>query len=64
MSNQWLGDQSHVATEVAGKLLVSVSSTRIKAKLGETIAYDFAPEDIHIFDPDSGRALVHGLSAA
>lgn len=63
-SNQWLGDQSHVAAEVAGKLLVGVSATRVREKIGEVIAYDFAPEDIHVFDPESGRALVHGLSSA
>jgi multiple sugar transport system ATP-binding protein len=63
-SNQWLGDQSHVAAEVAGKLLVGVSATRVPEKIGDTIRYDFAPKDIHVFDPESGRALVHGLSAA
>ena len=63
-SNQWLGDQSHLATEVAGKLMVGVSATRVRSGLGETLAYDIAPQDVHVFDPESGRALVHGLTAA
>lgn len=64
MSNQWLGDQSHLAAEVAGKLLVGVSAARVRSRLGDSIAYDFPPQDIHVFDPESGRALVHGLAAA
>ena len=64
VSNQWLGDQSHVAAEVAGKLLVGVSPTRIRAKIGETIAYEVAPQDLHLFDAESGRALAHGFEPA
>ena len=63
-SNQWLGDQSHVAAEVAGKLLVGVATTRVRAKPGETIAFDVAPQDLHLFDAESGVALSHGLDAA
>ncbi len=63
-SNQWLGDQSHVAAEVAGKLLVGVASTRVRAKPGETIAFAVSPQDLHLFDADSGAALAHGLEAA
>ena len=63
-SNQWLGDQSHVALEVAGKLLVGVSGTRVREKIGDTLAYDVAAGDVHVFDPETGRALLHGLSSA
>ena len=64
VSNQWLGDQSHVAADVAGKLMVGVSSTRVRAKLGESIPYDIAPEDLHVFDAENGVALAHGLEPA
>ncbi len=64
VSNQWLGDQSHVAAEVAGKLLVGVSATRIRTMPGEAVAYDFAPQDLQLFDADTGVALAHGLEPA
>src|ERR1700722_17929232 len=35
VSNQWLGDQSHLAMEVAAKLMVAVSHAPIPAKVGE-----------------------------
>ena len=63
-SNQWLGDQSHVAADVAGKLLVGVATTRVRAKPGETIAYDIAAQDLHLFDLESGVAISHGLEPA
>ena len=64
VSNQWLGDQSHVAADVAGKLMVGVSSTRVRVKPGESVPYDIAPEDLHVFDAESGVALAHGLEPA
>src|SRR5262249_32587580 len=35
LSNQWLGDQSHVAGECAGKLLIAVTPGRVAARRGE-----------------------------
>ncbi len=64
VSNQWLGDQSHLAAEVAGKLMVGVSTTRIRAAPGSAIAYDFTPEGLHVFDIETGVAIIHGLGAA
>ncbi len=64
VSNQWLGDQSHVAADVAGKLMVGVSSTRVRARPGDSIPYDIAPEDLHVFDLETGVALAHGLEPA
>jgi len=32
VSNQWLGDQSHVAAECAGNLLIAVTASRIAAR--------------------------------
>jgi multiple sugar transport system ATP-binding protein len=64
VSNQWLGDQTHVAAEVAGGLLVAVAHERIQASPGGEIAYDLAIADLHLFDPATGLALTHGRQAA
>jgi multiple sugar transport system ATP-binding protein len=64
VSNQWLGDQSHLALDVAGKLLVAVSHAPVAARPGDTVAYDLRLADLHIFDVESGAALSHGLEAA
>jgi len=64
ISNQWLGDQTHIALEVAGKLLVAVSHAPVAAKSGERLRYSIAPDALHVFDASSGAALSHGLEAA
>jgi multiple sugar transport system ATP-binding protein len=64
VSNQWLGDQTHIALDVGGKLLVVVSHAPVSAKSGERLRYAIAPENLHLFDADSGAALSHGLEAA
>ena len=64
VSNQWLGDQTHVALDVAGKLLVVVSHAPVAAKSGESLRYSIAPENLHVFDAERGVALSHGMEAA
>ena len=64
VSNQWLGDQSHLALDVAGKLLVAVSHAPIAARRGEMLNYSLGVGDLHIFDADTGKALSHGLEVA
>jgi multiple sugar transport system ATP-binding protein len=64
LSNQWLGDQSHVAMAVAGKLLVAVSHARVKAVVGERVPYGLRAQDLHIFDSETTLALAHGARAA
>ena len=64
ISNQWLGDQSHVAMAVAGKLLVAVSHVRVRAAIGEAVPYGVRAQDLHIFDSDTTVALAHGVRAA
>jgi multiple sugar transport system ATP-binding protein len=64
VSNQWLGDQSHLAMEVAGKLMVAVSHKPIPAKAGETIRYDIGAADLHVFDVETAAAVSHGVEAA
>jgi multiple sugar transport system ATP-binding protein len=64
VSNQWLGDQSHLALDVAGKLMVAVSHAPVAAKAGETLRYQIGLSSLHLFDAASGAALSHGLGAA
>jgi multiple sugar transport system ATP-binding protein len=64
VSNQWLGDQSHLALDVAGKLMVAVSHAPVAAKAGETLRYQIGLASLHLFDAASGVALSHGLEAA
>jgi multiple sugar transport system ATP-binding protein len=64
VSNQWLGDQSHLALDVAGKLLVAVSHAPVAASAGENLRYSIAASNLHVFDIDSGVAICHGLEPA
>ncbi len=64
VSNQWLGDQSHVAAEVAGKLMVAVAFSEVNATRGEAMRYDIPSAKLHVFDADSGKAVTHGPEAA
>jgi multiple sugar transport system ATP-binding protein len=61
---QWLGDQSHVAADFAGGTLVTVAHSRVAYRRGDRIGVAFDAADLHLFDPDGGRAIVHGGEAA
>ena len=61
---QWLGDQTHVAVDVGGHTVVSVTPEKVNMKPGADIALNIAAKDLHIFDPESGSALSHGGLAA
>jgi multiple sugar transport system ATP-binding protein len=64
VSNQWLGDQSHVAMAVAKKLMVAVSHVRVRATIGERVPYGLRAQDLHLFDPETTLALAHGVRTA
>jgi multiple sugar transport system ATP-binding protein len=57
-SNQWLGDQSHIAGECAGKLLIAVTPNRIAARPGEVIQFALEPRHVNIFGAD-GACIRH-----
>ncbi len=59
-SNRWLGDQAHVALDVAGATVVAVAHERVPAAVGASVPLAVAPGGIHLFDRESGRALLHG----
>ena len=63
LSNQWLGDQVHLALDLGGCFLVAVAHRRIDAPVGTKVPVTLPPAAMHLFDADSGRALVHGLHA-
>ncbi|GLR84482.1 sugar ABC transporter ATP-binding protein [Bradyrhizobium iriomotense] len=58
VSNQWLGDQSHVAGECAGHLLIAVTPSRIAARPGDVIPFALEPRHLHIFGAD-GACIRH-----
>jgi multiple sugar transport system ATP-binding protein len=57
LSNQWLGDESHVALDAKGRLVVAVILGPSPAASGASLAFGFAPERLHLFDPETGVAL-------
>ncbi len=63
-ANQWLGDQTHIAASFAGGSLVLVEHDRASLKTGEAIHVDLAPDSLHIFDTESGKAISHGQELA
>jgi multiple sugar transport system ATP-binding protein len=52
VSNQWLGDQSHVAGDCAGKLLIAVAPNRVAARPGDIVPFALEPRHLHIFGAD------------
>jgi multiple sugar transport system ATP-binding protein len=64
VSCQWLGDQTHVAVEIAGRTVVSVAHERVSQKTGSDIELNVAAGDLHLFDAASGDAIAHGSDLA
>ncbi|MEP2027646.1 MAG: ABC transporter ATP-binding protein [Paracoccaceae bacterium] len=64
LTNQWLGDQSHIAASFADSIVVLVEHHRADVAVGDQIAIGLDPSDLHIFDPDSGIAISHGRDLA
>ncbi len=63
-SCQWLGDQTHIAAELGTMTVVSVSHDKIRAPVGQELMLSIQPNDLHLFDTDTGRALAHGGARA
>ena len=64
LSNQWLGDQSHVGIAVAGALLIAVADRSVPVGVDETIPFALPEDALHVFDRRSQRALLHGRRRA
>ena len=61
VSNQWLGDQSHLGIEVQGCFLIAVEHRPMPVKAGETVPVTLPLDAMHLFDGESEVALLHGL---
>jgi multiple sugar transport system ATP-binding protein len=61
---QWLGDQTHIAAEIAGRTVVSVSHEQISARPGSEVMLGIAAPDLHVFAAGDGAAIAHGGSLA
>jgi multiple sugar transport system ATP-binding protein len=59
-SCQWLGDQTHIAADVGGRIVVSVSHEKVRLPAGAAISFDVVPQNLHLFDAESGKAIAHG----
>jgi len=58
VSNQWLGDQSHIAGDLSGSLVIAVTPGRIAARPGEVVPFAIEPRHIHMFAAD-GTCIHH-----
>lgn len=64
IANQWLGDQTHIATSFAGGSLVLVEHHKTELKKGNAIPVALHPDDLHLFDAVSSTAISHGREIA
>ena len=64
VSNQWLGDQTHLGIDVGGCLLVAVADGAIAAPVESEVRVSLPLRALHLFDATSGAALSHGLEPA
>lgn len=64
LTNQWLGDQSHIAASFADGTIVLVEHDRARLAEGAGIAIQLRPGDLHVFDAGTGAALSHGQELA
>jgi len=64
LANQWLGDQTHIAASFAGGTLVLVEHDRADVQVGQSIGIALPADALHIFDPETGRAISHGTEMA
>jgi multiple sugar transport system ATP-binding protein len=63
-ANQWLGDQSHIAAQFAGKSIVLVEHDRADVVEGQDITVMIRADDLHVFEAGSGQAICHGRELA
>lgn len=58
ISNQWLGDQSHVAGDCGGRMVIAVVPGRVAARPGDIVPLALEPRHLHIFGSD-GTCIRH-----
>ncbi|WP_111747984.1 ABC transporter ATP-binding protein [Salinisphaera orenii] len=60
VTNQWLGDQAHLALTTAGRQLICVTSEPVGLSANDNAFIRLPPEHLHIFDSETTEALFHG----
>lgn len=50
VSNQWLGDQTHLGIDVGGCFLIAVADGPVTARIGEEVPIELPPTALHLFD--------------
>ncbi|MBO0902440.1 ABC transporter ATP-binding protein [Jiella sonneratiae] len=63
VSNQWIGDQTHLESTFPGGVIVATIQDRFRAKAGERIHVDVPADRLHVFSSE-GSALSHGRELA
>jgi multiple sugar transport system ATP-binding protein len=58
LSNQWLGDQSHIAGECAGNMLIAVIPSKVATRPGDIVQFALESRHLHLFAPD-GTCIRH-----
>ncbi len=61
VSNQWLGDQTHIGLDVGGAMMIVVSDASVEATLDSELTVQIPLDRLHVFDGASERALLHGV---
>jgi multiple sugar transport system ATP-binding protein len=64
LSNQWLGDQSHLGIDVGGCFMIAVSDRDVALRADEAVDVSLPFGALHVFDRDDERALLHGMRRA
>lgn len=59
-TNQWLGDQAHLALSIAGRQLICVTPQPVNLEVGAQAHVRLPPEHLHMFDGETSSALFHG----
>jgi multiple sugar transport system ATP-binding protein len=54
ISNQWLGDQTHLGIDVGGCLMIAVADGAIDAPIDAAVRLSLPAEAVHLFDAESG----------
>jgi multiple sugar transport system ATP-binding protein len=64
VSNQWLGDQTHLGIDAGGCFLIAVAHRPMAVRSGEALTVGLPLSALHLFEHGSGRALSHGLDGS
>jgi len=63
VSNQWIGDQTHLESAFGDGVIVATLESRFPARTGEKLSIEVPPEKLHVFSTE-GPALAHGSRLA